>query len=122
MQVANPNIFKIKPYVPGKPIEEVKRELGRDEFIKEDLEGQQWFTTNQVLAEEKRLIDFIQSGRGKFQAFRPGPYHFQDETLSDEQRKAVLHILNLFTLAFRTPFACRIEKYPRMFAALNSSQ
>ena len=34
MQVANPYIFKIKPYVPGKPINEVKRELGLKSVIK----------------------------------------------------------------------------------------
>ena len=28
MKAANPYIFKIKPYVAGKPIEEVRRELG----------------------------------------------------------------------------------------------
>lgn len=31
---ANPNILKIKPYVPGKPIEEVKREFGLKSVIK----------------------------------------------------------------------------------------
>ncbi len=34
MQAANPYIFKIKPYVSGKPIEEVKRELGLKSVIK----------------------------------------------------------------------------------------
>jgi histidinol-phosphate aminotransferase len=34
MQVANPNIYKIKPYVPGKPINEVKRELKLKSVIK----------------------------------------------------------------------------------------
>jgi len=34
MQVANPYIFKIKPYISGKPIEEVKRELGLKSVIK----------------------------------------------------------------------------------------
>jgi len=34
MQVANPYIYKIKPYVPGKPIDEVKRELGLKSVIK----------------------------------------------------------------------------------------
>ena len=28
MKAANQNIYKIKPYVPGKPIDEVRRELG----------------------------------------------------------------------------------------------
>lgn len=31
---ARPEIFNLKPYVPGKPIEEVKRELGLDDIIK----------------------------------------------------------------------------------------
>ena len=34
MQVANPYIYKIKPYIPGKPINEVKRELGLKSVIK----------------------------------------------------------------------------------------
>lgn len=34
MRVANPYIFDIKPYVPGKPIEEVKRELNLKSVIK----------------------------------------------------------------------------------------
>ena len=74
-------------------VEQVKRQLLRDEFIKEDANGHQWFTTNQVLAEEKRLIDFVQSGRGKFKPFKAGAHEFQNETLSSEQRKAVLHVL-----------------------------
>ena len=31
---ARPEIFTLKPYVAGKPIEEVKRELGIDDIIK----------------------------------------------------------------------------------------
>src|SRR6266850_4465481 len=50
-------------------VEQVKRQLLRDEFIKEEVDGHQWFTTNQVLAEEKRLIDFVQDGRGRFKPF-----------------------------------------------------
>ena len=34
MQTINPNVFKIKPYVPGKPMDEVKRELGLKSVIK----------------------------------------------------------------------------------------
>lgn len=75
-------------------VEQLKRQLLRDEFIKEDANGHQWFTTNQVMAEEKRLIDFVQSGRGKFNPFRSGAYQFQNQTLSDEQRNAVLHVLH----------------------------
>lgn len=34
MQAANPYIYKIKPYIPGKPIDEVRRELGLKSVIK----------------------------------------------------------------------------------------
>ena len=63
-------------------VEQVKRQLLRDEFIKESANGQEWFTTTNVLAEEKRLIDFVQAGRGKFKPFHSGPCQFQNETLS----------------------------------------
>lgn len=59
-------------------VEQTKRQLLREEFIKEDANGHQWFTTNHVLAEEKRLIDFVQGGRGKFEPFRSGAYQFQN--------------------------------------------
>jgi len=74
-------------------VDQTKRQLLRDEFIQESANGHQWFTTNQVLAEEKRLIDFVQDGKGKFKPFRSGAYQFQNETLSQEQRNAVLHVI-----------------------------
>ena len=74
-------------------VEQVKRQLLRDEFIAENAGGQQWLTTKDVLAEEKRLIDFVQDGKGKFKPFGSGKYHFQNPKLSDEQRNAVLHVL-----------------------------
>jgi conjugative relaxase-like TrwC/TraI family protein len=74
-------------------VEQTKRQLLRDEFITETANDQQWFTTNQVLAEEKSLIDFVESGRGKFKPFRSGAYQLQNQMLSDEQRNAVLHVI-----------------------------
>jgi conjugative relaxase-like TrwC/TraI family protein len=74
-------------------VEQIKRQLLRDEFIKETLDGRQWFTTKDALAEEKRLIDFVQDGKGKFKPFHPGQYQLQNPKLSDEQRHAVLHVL-----------------------------
>jgi conjugative relaxase-like TrwC/TraI family protein len=73
-------------------VEAVKQELLRGDFIKEQANGRDWFTTKEVLAEEQRLIKFVQSGRGKFRAFRES-YDFQNEQLSDEQRNAVFHVL-----------------------------
>ncbi len=74
-------------------VEQVKRQLLRDEFIGENMDGKQWLTTKDVLAEEKRLVDFVQDGRGKFKPFDARKYQFQNEKLSDEQRNAVLHVL-----------------------------
>jgi conjugative relaxase-like TrwC/TraI family protein len=74
-------------------VEQTKRQLLRDEFISEHLNGLQWLTTKDVLAEEKRLIDFVADGKGKFKPFGSGKYQFQNPKLSDEQRNAVLHVL-----------------------------
>jgi conjugative relaxase-like TrwC/TraI family protein len=71
----------------------IKRQLLRDEFIAEKVNGQQWLTTKDVLAEEKRLIDFVQDGRGKFNPLRSCKNQFQNPKLSDEQRNAVRHVL-----------------------------
>ena len=73
-------------------MEAVKRELLRGDFIKEQANGREWFTTKEVFAEEQRLIKFVQSGRGKFRVLRES-HDFQNEQLSDEQRNAVFHVL-----------------------------
>ena len=79
-------------------VEQIKRQLLRDEFIKEDFNGQQWLTTKDVLAEEKRLIDFVHDGKGRFKPFGSGKYDCQNPKLSDEQLNAVLHVLQSIDL------------------------
>ena len=74
-------------------VAQTKRQLLRDELIKETVDGRQWLTTKDVLAEEKRLIDFVQDGKGKFKPFGSVKYQFQNPKLSDEQRNAVRHVL-----------------------------
>ena len=74
-------------------VAQTKRQLLRDELIKETVDGRQWLTTKDVLAEEKRLIDFVADGKGKFKPFGLGKYQFQNQKLSDEQRNAVRHVL-----------------------------
>jgi conjugative relaxase-like TrwC/TraI family protein len=74
-------------------VAQTKRQLLRDELIKENMDGRQWLTTKDVLAEEKRLIDFVHDGRGKFKSFNSGKYQFQNPKLSEEQRNAVRHVL-----------------------------
>jgi conjugative relaxase-like TrwC/TraI family protein len=74
-------------------VAQTKRQLLRDELIKENIDGRQWLTTKNVLAEEKRLIDFVQDGKGKFKPFGSVKYQFQNPKLSEEQRNAVRHVL-----------------------------
>jgi conjugative relaxase-like TrwC/TraI family protein len=74
-------------------VAQTKRQLLRDELIKENVDGRQWLTTKDVLAEEKRLIDFVNDGRGKFKPFGSVKYQFQNPKLSEEQRNAVRHVL-----------------------------
>jgi conjugative relaxase-like TrwC/TraI family protein len=75
-------------------VAQTKRQLLRDELINEIVDGRQWLTTKDVLAEEKRLIDFVADGKGKFKPFGSGKYQFQNQKLSDEQRNAVFHVLH----------------------------
>jgi conjugative relaxase-like TrwC/TraI family protein len=73
-------------------VDSVKRQLSRNDFIKEQANGREWFTTKEVLSEEKRLIEFVRSGLEKFNPFRAS-YSFRNKELSTEQRNAVLHVL-----------------------------
>ena len=75
-------------------VEQTKRQLLRDEFIKDTKDDRQWFTTKDVLTEEKRLINFVADGKGKFKPFGSAQYQFQNQILSDEQRNAVRHLLH----------------------------
>jgi conjugative relaxase-like TrwC/TraI family protein len=74
-------------------VAQIKRQLLRDELIKENMDGRQWLTTKNVLAEEKRLIDFVADGKGKFNPFWSGKYPFRNQKLSEEQCNAVRHVL-----------------------------
>ena len=74
-------------------VAQIKRQLLRDDLIKENVDGRQWLTTKDVLAEEKRLIDFVADGKNKFKPLGSDKYQFQNPKLSDEQRNAVWHVL-----------------------------
>jgi conjugative relaxase-like TrwC/TraI family protein len=71
----------------------VRRQLLRDEFVHRPRNGRQWFTTKQILAEEKQLIDFVRAGKGVRPPLGANNYPIQNPQLSSEQRAAVVHIL-----------------------------
>ncbi|HEY1719447.1 MAG TPA: MobF family relaxase [Verrucomicrobiae bacterium] len=72
---------------------QVRRQLLRDEFVKNENAGRQWFTTKQIVAEEKQLLDFVRDGRGACAPLNPKDYQIQNPQLSGEQRAAVFHVL-----------------------------
>jgi conjugative relaxase-like TrwC/TraI family protein len=72
---------------------QVRRQLLRDEFVSRQSDGRAWFTTREILAEEKRLTDFVREGRGVCRPLNPQNYQIQNQQLSTEQRAAVFHIL-----------------------------
>ncbi len=74
-------------------VDEVHRESERKEVLSGDLNGQRMVTTREVLAEEKRMLDFARLGRGVYEPLGARGYAFRRDFLSDEQKAAVEHIL-----------------------------
>jgi len=55
--IVRPSVTKLQPYVPGKPIEEVKRELG----LSDDLEIIKLASNENVLGPSQRALDAMQN-------------------------------------------------------------
>ncbi len=76
---------------------QIRRQLLRDEFVHKESNGRQWFTTKQILSEERRLLDFVRDGRGDCLPLNSKDYQIQNPQLrgaeAKEQREAVLHVL-----------------------------
>lgn len=69
------------------------------DVLSAEVDGERDLTTRQVLEEEKLLMSFVREGRGQTAPLVRKEYHFRNalfannSTESDEQRKAVLHVL-----------------------------
>jgi conjugative relaxase-like TrwC/TraI family protein len=74
-------------------VSQVRRQLLRDEFVSRESNGRSWFTTKEILAEEKWLTDYVREGRGVCPPLNAKDYQIQNPQLSAEQRAAVFHIL-----------------------------
>jgi len=79
-------------------VEQVRRQLMRDDFIKQENGGQCWLTTRHILAEERKLLAFTREGKGVCEPLNSRGYQIQDEKLlrpeGREQREAVQHVLS----------------------------
>lgn len=72
-------------------VDGVKREVDREEVITREVGGRRLSTTEQVLAEEKRMIAFARDGRGLYRRFAADQTITRD-WLSEEQAAAVRHV------------------------------
>jgi hypothetical protein len=77
--------------------EQILGELKGSDLIIGQRNGRSMATTRDVLAEEKRVIDFARKGRGTCEPLVRGPLTFArdwlDGELKDEQKRAVLHVV-----------------------------
>lgn len=74
--------------------ESVRKELDRRGIITATRNGQVMTTTREVLAEEKRILDFAREGRGACRPLGNPRHEFQRDWLNADQRAAVQHVLS----------------------------
>ncbi|MBX9653869.1 relaxase domain-containing protein [bacterium] len=73
--------------------EQVLDQAQRHHLIYADRNGQRLVTTREVLAEERRMIDFAREGRGTCRPYASHHDTFKRDWLNDDQKKAVKYIL-----------------------------
>jgi conjugative relaxase-like TrwC/TraI family protein len=74
-------------------VEDVLQQAASIPFIHGERDGQKMLTTREVLAEEKRVIDFARRGRGTCKPLNSKPHIFKRDWLNDAQKSAVRHIV-----------------------------
>lgn len=74
-------------------VDEVQNVYQSTPMIRASKNRRTMVTTNEVLKEEQRLIQFAREGRGKHRPLVNGPINLKRTMLNEQQRKAVQHIL-----------------------------
>lgn len=81
-------------YSAGKAtVEQIHERMASQELIVAERNGRRMMTTREVLAEERRLIDFARQGRGSCERFAPWDGECRHAALNESQQKAVKHIV-----------------------------
>jgi len=71
----------------------VKQAIKETPLLYAERDDKVFVTTPEVLAEEQRLIQHCLAGQGRYEQFNEF-WRIEDETLTEQQRAAVQHILN----------------------------
>lgn len=74
-------------------VAETERALERPDVMRAEMNGRTFATTDSVLREEQRMIDFARDGRGTCPRLETREHVFRDARLNTEQVAAVLHVL-----------------------------
>jgi conjugative relaxase-like TrwC/TraI family protein len=74
-------------------VEQVERQLYRDDILTKEMAGQRWCTTKEVLGEEVENIQFVQKGCGRCRPLNARAYTFQNDQLGQDQKDAVRHVM-----------------------------
>ncbi|HEY2787040.1 MAG TPA: MobF family relaxase [Fimbriiglobus sp.] len=74
-------------------VEGVERELGRRPLIRGEKDGRAVATTEAVLAEEQKVVDFAKEGRGRFRPLGDTARTLARSWLNAGQQAAVRHVL-----------------------------
>jgi len=74
-------------------VEQVERQLYRDDILIKEMEGQRWCTTREILSEEVENIQFVQKGQGQCRPLNAMAYTLQNNQLGQDQKDAVRHVM-----------------------------
>lgn len=83
----------LKASVGRASVSAVQQEFAGKGFVGGERDGRRLVTTREVLAEERRMIDFARRGRGACQPLGDPAHAFKREWLNPEQRAAVASVL-----------------------------
>jgi len=74
-------------------VEQVGRQLYRDDILVQEMDGRRWCTTKEVLREELENIQFVQKGYGQCRPLNARAHTFQNNQLGQDQKDAVRHVI-----------------------------
>ena len=75
-------------------LQSVESAFRKHDLVFGERDGRKLVTSEDVLLEETRMLDFARSGRGTCQPLGNGSHDFHDAKLNAGQRRAVEHVLN----------------------------
>jgi conjugative relaxase-like TrwC/TraI family protein len=75
-------------------VEEVERQVYREDILMEEKDGRRWCTTKAVLQEEVENIHYVRKGYSQSRPLHTGTYAFRNSRLGPDQKEAVLHVMN----------------------------